>query len=275
METQKLKVDDLINITSRPTQSNKYNYGSLLVVAGSVGYYGAATLACLSGYRQGSGLVTLLLQTEDFLHYSQLTPEVMVFPYDNIQQFKRYLHKKNAVLFGPGLKINTLNQQVLSYLLTCEIPLVIDATGLNMFKQHINSDYRNKSLVVTPHMGEAKGLFDSQEPFKEIDKLTNKKITFVIKDSITTIIQGDIKYCADYGNPGMATAGSGDVLSGMIVSLLGQNYSDIESAKLGVYLHQMAGKIACQKYGENSMIASDIINSIPAAITSYIELKKG
>jgi len=122
-------------------------------------------------------------------------------------------------------------------------------------------------VILTPHMGEAKRLLDSENPQSQTNVLTDLGATLVLKDAVTTISNNEFQGQLDYGHPGMAKAGSGDVLAGIITSLLGQKYSLLEAAKYGVYLHQIAGCIAVNKCGEHSLMASDIIESIGEAIS--------
>lgn len=266
MET-KLEVTNLPPILPRQKQTNKYDYGSILIIGGSLGFLGAPALSALAAYRTGSGLVTVLVQKKDFPFYHNLTPEVMLRPYENLHDINEALIKKDAVLFGPGLKgDDPLNEDVLWLLLERKIPLVIDASGLTIFKRLLEQDRHFENVIITPHVGEAKRLLDTQEPQKELAKLTQKGITVVLKDADVWIANEHVLYLADRGNPGMATAGSGDVLSGIIVSYLGQKKLPIEAAQLGVFIHQSAGGFAQVEVGEESLMATDIIKHIPEAI---------
>lgn len=264
---KKLTASELPIVRKRLKNTNKYDYGSILIIGGSIGYFGAPALSAFSAYRTGSGLVTVLLQKGDYPLYTNFNPEVMVKPYYNLTELNEVTQKKRAVLFGPGLKINDqTNEDVLRFLLQSKVPLVVDASGLAILHCLLEGDYDFHNVIVTPHTGEAQKLLDCEHPEEELSKLTNLGITVVLKDAYTVIASRKEKYLADLGNPGMATAGSGDVLSGMIVSLLGQGYTPLEAAKLGVYLHQSAGNLARDEVGEDSMMASDIIKKLPEAI---------
>ncbi|MCX5775458.1 MAG: NAD(P)H-hydrate dehydratase, partial [Firmicutes bacterium] len=220
-----------------------------------------------SAYRTGSGLVTVLIQKADYPFYQNHNPEVMVRPYDSIEGLLDVLTKKNVVLFGPGLKADDpLNEKVLKVLLEKKVTLVIDASGLTIFHGLLHSGLSFENVIVTPHTGEAKMLLDSQHPEEEIAKLTNLGITVVLKDATTLIANTVNQLTADQGNPGMATAGSGDVLAGMVASLFGQGHAPFEASIMAVYLHQSAGNFARDELGEDSMMASDIIRHIPDAI---------
>lgn len=264
---KKLEIRDLPHLGSREKQTNKYDYGSVLIIGGSVGFFGAPALSALAAYRTGSGLVTVLVQKKDYPFYHNLTPEVMVRPYENLRDLNDILIKKDAVLFGPGLQgDDSLNEDVLWLLLQKNIPLVIDASGLTTLKRLLDQDRRFENVIVTPHLGEAKRLLDSDEPQKDLERLTQKGMTVVLKGADVWVANEKSTFLADRGNPGMATAGSGDVLAGIIVSYLGQKKLPIEAAQVGVYIHQSAGGLARDEVGEDSLMASDIIRYIPQAI---------
>ena len=169
------------------------------------------------------------------------------------------LENKDAVLFGPGLADNLMNERILKLLLRKNIPLVIDATGLTILKK-VGLGKRFDHVILTPHMGEARRLLESEEPAKEVSTLTSLGATVVLKDAVTAIYTKQFEGQLDYGHPGMAKAGSGDVLAGIIASLLGQKYSLFDAAKYGVYLHQIAGQIAVEN-------AESIASSPPISST--------
>lgn len=262
---KKITKDELITLSKRSKYTNKYDYGHVLIFGGSIGFFGAPALSALSAYRTGSGLVSIALQEDDYAFYVNLNPEVMVKRYIDIEEVEKMLENKDAVLFGPGLADNLMNERILKLLLRKNIPLVVDATGLTILKR-VGLDKRLDHVVLTPHMGEARRLLDSQEPQKEVTTLTSLGATVVLKDAVTTIYSKQFEGQLDYGHPGMAKAGAGDVLAGIITSLLGQKYSLLDASLYGVYLHQIAGQIAVEKRGEHSLIASDIIDAIGSAL---------
>ncbi len=264
---KRLEKGDLPKLQPRQKLTNKYDYGSILIIGGSQGFFGAPALSALAAYRTGSGLVTVLVQKKDYPFYHNPNPEVMVRPYENLHDLSEALIKKDAVLFGPGLQSDdSLNEDVLWLLLEKKIPIVIDASGLTIFKRLLEQDRTFENVIVTPHTGEAKRLLDSETPEQEIEKLTQRGITVVLKDADVRISNGKAVFLADRGNPGMAKAGSGDVLAGIIVSFLGNKKLPIEAAQLGVFIHQSAGGLARDDVGEDSMMASDIIEHLPSAI---------
>ena len=163
-----------------------------------------------------------------------------------------------------------MNEKILRVLLDADCPLVIDATGLTILKK-VGFDHRLDHVILTPHMGEAKRLLSTDDPHEKVSQLTDLGATVVLKDFVTTIYQKDFSGQFDYGTPSMAKGGSGDVLAGVITSLLGQKYSLLDAAKYGVYIHQLAGQLAAHRFGEHSLIASDIISSIGEALQRSVE----
>jgi len=257
---------DIIPIRKRASKTNKYDYGNVLIFGGSIGYFGAPALSALAAYRTGSGLVSVALEEEDYPFYLNLNPEVMIKRYLDLEEVDKLLIGKDAALFGPGLEDNLINEKILRLLLSKDIPLVIDATGLMILKR-IGFTDNLKHCILTPHMGEARRLLDDEDPQAKSGVLTSLGAVVIFKDNVTSIMDDEHAFLSDRGHPGMAKAGSGDVLSGVILSLLGQGYARIEAAKLGVYLHQVAGSIAVAECGEHSLIASDIISALGKAIS--------
>ncbi len=269
-----LEISDLPPLKSRQKDTNKYDYGSVLIIGGSQGFLGAPAMSALAAYRTGSGLVTVLIQKKDYPFYHNTNPEVMVKPFDTLRELNEALIKKDAVLFGPGLQSeDSLNEDVLCVLLEKKIPMVIDASGLAILKRLMEQDRAFNNIILTPHIGEAKKLLETDDPTKDLDKLTSKGMTVVLKGPDVWIAQGKRLFLADKGNPGMATAGSGDVLAGIIVSYLGQKKLPIEAAQLGVFIHQSAGCLARDEVGEDSLMATDIIRHLPEAIVKLKNYK--
>lgn len=263
----KLNRKQLPKLKKRPAKSNKYDYGNVYIFGGSVGYFGAPLLSALAAYRTGSGLVHIVVPQDIYPLFPQPYPEVMVHPYRKVEEIEYLLGKMDAVLFGPGLNPYDDSQlDVLRILLKMNKPLVIDASGISLFKRLLDEVKDGSHLVLTPHTGEAQELLDSETPEKHLGSLTSIKATVVLKDMTTLIARGHKSAVAGEGNPGMATAGSGDVLAGIILSYLGQGHEPFDASKLGVYIQQKAASFAKSAYGEDSMIASDIIAHIHEAI---------
>ena len=268
-------------IKPRKKFAHKGNFGHALIVAGSYGMGGASVLATKGCIRAGAGLVTVHAPICNHMLLQNSVPEAMVM--DDVDE--RYfaepedLDNYQALGIGPGLGQEEVTAQaVLDQVSNCYIPVVLDADALNIF-----SSYRNyltripKGSILTPHIKELERLVGRCS--NSFERLTKAKelaaylqCFIVLKGAWSTIITPDGNFHFNTtGNPGMATAGSGDILTGIITSLLAQGYSAENACKLGVFLHGRAGDIAADKYGQISMSASDIIESLPAAWKSLTE----
>lgn len=249
-------------IEKRHKEIHKGDCGRVLIVAGSEGMMGAAVLACKAALRCGSGLVQLAIPKDLFPIAQVAVPEATCLERD----FEKLnLSMYDAIAVGPGLGQSDESVKAVEYLLkNYDGKMVLDADGLNIlaYKNLFDLITTKENVVITPHMGEAKRLLgglqeDRQEIALELHKKT-KAIT-VLKGHATMVATDEEKtYINTTGNPGMATAGSGDVLTGIIVSLLGQNKTVIEAALAGVYIHGLAGDLAAETIGEYGLIAGDI-----------------
>ncbi len=269
----------------RKENTHKGDYGRLYVVAGSVGLTGAAYLACASALRCGSGLITLACPSElNPIMECKLT-EVMTKPLkstdghisqDAIGDILSDLKKSDVCLFGPGLSrnedITALTEVVIA---NSPVPMVIDADGLYALSKNTDVLYDAKqSIILTPHIGEFSYLTgtDTAQILKDTEKYGIKfakryGVTLVLKSHRTIVCTPDGKCFVNMlGNPGMATGGTGDVLSGCIASFEGQGLGANDAAKLGVYIHSLASDMAAEEKGEYSLTPSDIIDYIPYTI---------
>ncbi|MFH1387267.1 MAG: NAD(P)H-hydrate dehydratase [bacterium] len=243
-------------LPKRKLDSHKGTYGKALIVAGSSGMLGAAVLASRGCLRCGAGLVYLAVPTELVNYANTMTPEVIVIPLEKISAIN-----PDAIAIGPGLGNKTV-----------QIPanqLVVDADAL--FNMPPNP------TIITPHQGEmarlmGKTVDEVQSNRLETAKAAAKKYNCiaVLKGNKTVVAdQVGNTYINSTGNPGMATGGTGDVLTGMITAFLAQGINAWEAATFGVYLHGLAGDLAAKEKGEYSLIASDIIGQIPNVIRKY------
>ena len=249
---------------------HKGDCGHCLIIAGSKGMMGASVLASTACIKSGAGLVTAHIPKIGHAILQQSIPEVMVDLDENECCFSSvdFFDKYSAIGVGPGLGKSKSTVDGLKNLLSTILkPLVIDADGLNIIAE--NSDLLKLvpiDSIITPHPGEFDRLFGKsttgyQRLQLAIEKSKEFKVVIVLKGAYTQVIcpEGNV-YFNSTGNPGMATGGSGDVLTGIITSLLGQKYTPISAAVLGVYLHGLAGDLALQKNGSNSLTANDIIS---------------
>lgn len=258
-----LSLDDLVFPPRREIKTNKYDYGSLLIVGGSPGMMGAPQLAAKAAFRIGTGLVSVAIRKSEMAYFNQLFPEEIILFYDEISN-SELLKNKTAILFGPGIKeTDGVSKTLFHQLFSANIPMIVDAGGLSFLKYEL-TNYRNihPPLIITPHQGEARRFFGTEDIISEAQKIVDDHFFVIIKNYETRLVSpGEIRI-ANFGNPGMATAGSGDVLAGMVAGLVAQGFSLSQAMVSGVIWHQKAGKLAAQRMGESAMMASDIIEEI-------------
>ncbi len=262
--------------------SHKGNYGKVLLVAGSYGKMGAAILSSRACMRMGTGLLTAHVPQCGYEIMQIAAPETMVSVDEKqkyISNFPKGVKKYDAIAIGSGLDTKPKTIAAFARFLEAQNePIVIDADGINILglkkellkKLPINS-------ILTPHVKEFQRIAgvwknDFERLSLQMDFSINHKVFIALKGAYTAIStpQGTVFFNCT-GNPGMATAGSGDVLTGMIVSLLGQGFSSEAAAVCGVYLHGLAGDLAIEVKTEHSLIASDIIDFIPLAYKKVME----
>lgn len=276
-----------VRLLRRKPDSHKGDYGHILILAGSRRFSGAALLCAQAALRSGAGLVTLGIPYSIHAAVIKNKPkEVMTLPLAEtlagslslagISKIYRFLAKSDVLIIGPGLSIDrstaALVRKIVSF---AKIPVVIDADGLNAFQGHLALLKKCRgNLVLTPHTKEMSGLFGvTVSAIKKDRKFVAKKFAkyynniIILKGHRSIVTDGVRKfYINSTGNPGMATAGSGDVLSGIIGAFLAQGLDVFNAAKYATYIHGLAGDIAARKKTQIGMIASDIIEHIPDAI---------
>ena len=253
--------------------SHKNQMGHTLLIAGSYGMMGAAVLASRACIRSGAGLLTTHVphNTSHILHVA--VPEVLVSIDRSELMFTEHpeLDKFSAVGIGPGLGLNTNCIRGFTHLIEHigNRPLVIDADAITMLALH--PELLKKlpvNTILTPHPGEFKRLVgewtgDYDRMQKAIEFSKNHKVILILKGAFTTVIFPDGEcHFNSTGNAGMATAGCGDALTGIVLALLGRGITSYDAALVGVYLHGLAGDLAAEKYGQDSLITSDLIDSL-------------
>ncbi len=271
-----LDKSDLSRLPKREPDSNKGSYGKVLVIAGSEQMAGAAYFAAKAAFFTGCGLVRVLTHEKNKTMINTNLPEAIVQTYDGKKQEKeewvKAMNWADVIVIGPGLGQSTFSEQLLKLTLqTASVPVVLDADALNLLAKEKEVLKRpHTDLILTPHLGEMARLIDM--PIDYIKKnllLTAEEfareynVICVLKDARSVV---SIPYGRTYvnlsGNHGMSTAGSGDVLSGMIGGLLAQGETSETAASLGVYLHGCAGDAAAKENGCYSLTASDILTGI-------------
>ena len=276
---------ELINpiIHKRTKYSHKGAYGHALLIAGSEGKTGAAILGAKSCLRTGVGLLSVLLPKVAWNPLMAAVPEAMLYTIDelrpdrNVRYFDDFGHLDafNAIGVGPGLGKSDDTQRALKRLIQeSQLPLVMDADALNILSENPTwLSFLPSKTILTPHPKEFERLFGkTSNSFERLELLREKAMKYgiiiVLKGAHTAVaVPNGAVFFNSTGNPGMATAGSGDVLTGMILSLLAQRYAPEEAAVLGVYLHGLAGDLAAAASSQEAMIASDITENIGNAYT--------
>lgn len=286
------EVKSLPKISSRKPDTHKGDYGRILVLAGSCGMTGASCLCSKAALRAGAGLVTLgIPESLQGIVASKLTcvmthplPETHLKTLSELgrQDILDFSQQFDVVAIGPGLSQYLETRKLVLWLLqSLDCPIVLDADGIHALADNIDVLRQiKKQIVLTPHPGEMACLMgvsstqEIQSKRLEVSRIFmqgRKNVTLVLKGHQTLVVNEERFYINKTGNPGMATAGTGDVLAGMIAAFVGQNYSPFEAAQLGVYLHGMAGDLAAQETGEISLIATDILDKLPKAFMVYRE----
>ncbi|MDD7306291.1 MAG: NAD(P)H-hydrate dehydratase [Peptoniphilaceae bacterium] len=271
-----LQID--ISLGKRKNDTNKSDYGRIAFLGGSKGMAGSIYMSSMAALRSGAGLVYTICpkSISNILQIKSIENIIKEISCDNfsysetiLAEIIRAIYKINVLCIGPGMgngdNLQVLISKIISYF---EGNILIDADGLNAIAKDIDILKIKNNMVLTPHMMEFSRLtklsIDNINKNKQeiaINFAKKYKQVLVLKGNKTLVTDGDNLYINNTGNPGMATAGSGDVLSGIISALL-YRLNPFEAAKLGVFIHGLAGDIASKKMSEESLIASDIIDNI-------------
>lgn len=271
-----------MKIEKRKSDTNKADYGRICLVGGSLGMAGSIYLASISALRAGAGLVysvvpetiASIMQIKSLENIIKILPcEKGKLKEDAYKILDSYIEKMNVIAIGCGMGKDPRNIKLIETVLKTDKALVIDADGLNSIKDlKVLARTRDYMTVLTPHPLEFSRLtgYSVAEIKKNPRDIACKfskenKVILVLKTNKTLVVRGNEVYVNTSGNPGMATAGSGDCLTGIIASLLHRK-NPFEAAKLGVYVHGLAGDLAAKELGEEGMIAGDIIKYLPYAL---------
>jgi len=283
------EVKKVPKLKPREAEAHKGDFGKVCIIAGSVGMSGAAALAGRSALRAGAGLVRVAVPRSILPIVASIEPSFTTIPLPEdsagrisakaISATLNAVGENDAAAFGPGVGVSSALRFVLTALLGQEgLRLVIDADGLNNLAEIKGwPDNLRAKPVLTPHPGEMKrlwsGLFREKLPAERQEQAVQlaqrTRCAVVLKGAGTVVTDGEKVYVNTTGNPGMATAGSGDVLTGVITALIGQGLSDFEAAVLGVYIHGLAGDIAAEKTGQISLMTTDIVDCLPEAFVRH------
>ena len=277
------------NLPKRENNTQKGDYGKVLIIGGKSGMTGAPTLAAQSALRMGAGLVTVGIAESLNIVLEQKLTEAMTYPLpetnghlskNGADKIKKLIKRCDCVLFGPGLGTSEDIYLVLKEVMeNCTVPLVIDADGLNVLAKHPElMESCSCSLIFTPHEVEMSRL--SGMSLEEVcDNRISVSNTYAQENGVTLILKGHhtivtaqdgAQYINITGNPGLATGGSGDVLAGLVAALVARGLKEDIAAAVAVYIHGKSADLAAEKLGEDSLIAGDIIDYLPYAIKSVL-----
>ncbi|MDR0401790.1 MAG: NAD(P)H-hydrate dehydratase [Endomicrobium sp.] len=270
---KKKDISNFILKLERNSDSHKYDYGHTMVIAGSKCMPGAGALCCLGALRSGTGLVTYAVKN-DFLNQacSISRPEVMFFVYETVSEILNFINYKNvsSIVIGPGLKVecdDVLRNFIKEIICNINLPVILDASGVTCFKGALSEFNKNvqANIVITPHIGEFSKLLNIDIPKIKCEKekivmnfAKKKSVICVLKCNNTVVSSGEKTYINNTGTPFMATAGSGDVLSGIISSFVNIIDDTFEAVKFAVFIHGLTGELLEKKKYATGTIASDI-----------------
>lgn len=270
-----LEEQDMFRIPARRPDSHKGTYGKLLVIAGSRNMAGAAVFSAKAAYRCGTGLVKVLTAEENREILQMSVPEAILSTYGETLDQKRFTEElkwADAVVIGPGIGTGKIARELVrQVLINAAVPMVMDADALNILSEEPELLLRpHTDIIVTPHLGEMSRLtkdavsFLKTKPVEAAMEFAQRyDVICVLKDARTvTAVPYELSYLNLSGNNGMATAGSGDVLSGIIGGFLAQGMQAKQAAPLGVFIHGRAGDAIREKTGARGMMASDILNGL-------------
>ena len=278
-------LEDLRLLPKRRNDGHKGTFGKVLVIAGSEGMSGAAYLSAKACLKMGAGMVKVLSAIENRNIIQAILPEALFASYDTDESILAAISWADVIAIGPGLGRNRRAEKLIDLVLNSQqkARLVIDADAINIIADRLDAgDYVSigsridaiagilpTNTILTPHPMELSRLISakiddiSMNVFDIANQCSyNNKLVYVMKDARTIVSQSGKKYMNNSGNNGMATAGSGDVLTGIIAGLLAQGMEAFEAASLGVYIHGLAGDAAKERLGTYSMMAGDIADAV-------------
>ena len=289
---QTYELEDLSRYPKRPQQSHKGTFGTVLVVAGTRNMSGAAYFAAKSAMRMGAGLVKIMTHEDNRVILQTQLPEAVLVTYDEqmmqdeyeVERFTHEISEADVVIAGPGLGKSNLSKQILDLVLkTVKVPLVLDADGINIVAEKLDQECRGGlddriarlqvllpiNTILTPHIKEFSRLTAESTVsimancLDMLDRCTyNNSLVFVVKDARTLVAKNNLRYINLSGNAALATAGAGDVLTGIIAGILAQGVLEFDATCLGVYLHGLTANRYTKDHGDYAMIADDMIEQI-------------
>jgi ADP-dependent NAD(P)H-hydrate dehydratase / NAD(P)H-hydrate epimerase len=273
-------------VAARPVESNKGSYGHVLIIGGSVGKAGSVAMAGIAALRTGAGLSTVATAKSALATVAGFHPELMTEPLaetdagtisvDALDRVRELAKGMTVLAIGPGISRNPETSEfVRSLFASLDVPMVVDADALNAFESRTNElNGKDRILVITPHPGEMARLIGGTIADVQKDRLAvarkfarEHELIVVLKGHRTLVVRPDGEaWVNTTGNPGMATGGTGDILTGMVAGMLAQNPKHaFEAVLAAVHLHGLAGDVMREKVGEHSLIATDLLVGLPEA----------
>jgi hydroxyethylthiazole kinase-like uncharacterized protein yjeF len=266
MQPETIKLEQFSHfLKPRPRAAHKGDAGHVLIVGGDEGHTGAPRMAAEAALRVGAGLVSIATHSKYAGMFNLMLPEIMCYEVKSAAALKKLFEKMTVIVIGPGMGQTQEAKQFLKCVMASELPLVVDADALNLLAKKPS---QRANWILTPHPGEAGRLLQSSSAAVQHDRLAavqqlQRKYggVAVLKGSGTLVqAPGEQPVRCDAGNPGMATGGMGDVLSGVIGGIIAQGVPLADAAKLSVCLHAQAGDMAAENGGERGMIATDLMD---------------
>jgi NAD(P)H-hydrate epimerase len=273
-------------VAPRPAESNKGNYGHVFVVGGSLGKAGAAAMAGMAALRAGAGLSTVATAKSALSTVAGFYPELMTEPLEETDagtiatsagvRVEELLKTMTVAAIGPGISRDPHTATLVRSLVAHhQIPMVVDADGLNAFEHHIGVlDGKGKTLVITPHPGEMARLVGCSTADVQKDRLgvarnfaRDHELIVILKGHRTLVVQPNGEAWVNMtGNPGMSTGGTGDILTGILAAMIAQHPKEpLMAACAAVCLHGLAGDVMRESVGEHSLVATDLLSGLPTA----------
>ena len=278
------RISEVPQLPSRAVDSHKGSYGRVVLVGGSIGMSGAISLAGLGALRGGAGLVYLACPRSVWSAVAAIEPSYLTVPLPedslgrlaipSIPDIMTACQNADAVAIGPGLgQSDELREVVSQVIRVVDVPCVVDADALNLLVDRQGLFASARSLrVLTPHPGEFARLtglsireIQAHRESLAVEFAQRHRVVLVLKGAGTIVTDGDRLFINRTGNPGMATGGTGDVLTGLITALIAQGADPFDAACLGCHLHGLAGDIAAEELSPPGMIASDLPQYLPLA----------
>lgn len=282
---------DLYRLPNRNVTGNKGTFGKVTVIAGSETASGAAFLSAKAAYKTGCGLVEIVTHVNNREALQKLLPEALLHVYSNINEAKSLVRQSakwaDLMVIGPAIGTDDIAQELLRQALISELPLVVDADAITVLSgwetwketrlESPAASEKNLNIILTPHMKEMERISRipmerlKEAPWKSAKTISDAGCVCVLKDARTIVTEPGCQgsYFNMSGNDGMATGGSGDVLSGVIASLAAQGMTLGEAARWGVYLHGLAGDLAAEQMGHSGMLAGDIADAVSEVLRRW------